>query len=117
MGKEVDPTIAVNLMLKAKLLPQDPFPGSVKKWRCVCEKCGNEVFPTYNAIQQGRGGCGFCAGKKIHLEDAISLMTNAGLKPIEDFKNKSTSWKSECLRCGDIVSPKLEKIMIGPKGV
>jgi hypothetical protein len=77
-----------------------------------------DMDPQWDSLweQQGRGGCGFCAGKKIHLEDAIALMMNAGLRPIEAFKNKSTSWKSECLRCGDIVSPKLEKIMIGQKG-
>jgi rRNA maturation endonuclease Nob1 len=114
--RTIDPELAVKAMTKANLTPQEVFPGSIKKWRCICEKCGNEVFPTYNAIQQGRGGCGFCAGKKIHLEDAVALMMNAGLRPIEAFKNKSTSWKSECLRCGDIVSPKLEKIMIGQKG-
>lgn len=113
---KIDPEQARLLMLEANLEPLTPFPGSVKKWHCKCHKCGNEVFPTYNAIQQGRGGCGYCAGKKIHIEDAINIMNKAGLSPLEPFKNKSTSWKSECLRCGATVSPKLEKIIIGQKG-
>ena len=90
--RTIDPELAVKAMTKANLTPQEVFPGSVKKWRCKCEKCGNEVFPTYNAIQQGRGGCGFCAGRKIHVEDAIALMIGAGLRPIEAFKNKLNAW-------------------------
>jgi hypothetical protein len=84
--------------------------------------CGDIVFPKYNQIQQGIGGCNACGTKrgsqKIKLDSklATQIMIDAGLEPLEDYVNSKTKWKCKCLSCGDIVYPKLNGIQTGEGG-
>ena len=60
-GHAVDNAFAVEVMRDAGLEPLGPFPGAVTKWPCICMSCGRQVQPKYNNIQQGGGGCRYCA--------------------------------------------------------
>ncbi len=57
----VDPEEAARRMLERQLLPLVPYPGSGEPWRCECTRCGREVGPRWDDIQQGGGGCPYCA--------------------------------------------------------
>lgn len=60
-GNKVDPEDAEKLMYRYGFKPLEPYLHSQHKWRSIHISCGNEVFPQYTSIQQGYGGCRFCA--------------------------------------------------------
>ena len=122
MSNKNDPTVVREAMLKAGLEPLEPYQNALAKWKCKCLGCGEIVYPKYNQIQQGVGGCNRCGTKrgsnkiKMDSELAIQIMKDAGLEPLEDYVNSKTKWKCKCLSCGDIVHPKLNGIQTGEGG-
>lgn len=46
----------------------------------------------------------------------VTVMLQAGLKPLEPYKSALTKWKCECLKCGSIVNPKYNTIQQGSGG-
>ena len=122
MSKKNDPTLVREAMLKAGLEPLEPYQSALAKWKCKCLGCGEIVYPKYNQIQQGVGGCNPCGTKrgsskiKMDSKAAIQMMQDAGLEPLEDYVNSKTKWKCKCLSCGDIVYPKLNGIQTGEGG-
>ena len=60
MGKKLDPKMAEKVMLNAGLKPLEPYVNALAKWKCIHIPCGQVVYPKYNMIQNGRGGCRMC---------------------------------------------------------
>lgn len=115
-GKAVDPSEAEVRMAAAGLMPLEPYPGSQTPWRCQCESCDREVTPTYNSVDHGRGGCGFCAGNRIDPADAVADMRKAGLEPLDPYPGRHEPWRCRCATCGNEVSPRLGGIRHGQGG-
>ncbi len=84
---------AVLTMQAAGLEPLTPYPGTVKKWQCLCLECGNEVTPTHDKVKQTGRGCPSCSLKKRGLEhrlgadEAAAVMRAAGLEPTSAIPN------------------------------
>ena len=112
-GKAVDPKDAEKLMRKRGLIPQVPYERHNKKWHCKCKKCGRDVYPVYNSIQQGRGGCKYCAKVWVDEIDAIGLMREHNLEPLIPYPGSKFAWKCRCLVCGKITSPQHAAIKNG----
>lgn len=108
-----DKVFLKNLLVDAGLKPLVPIKSTRDKLKCKCMACGEIVFPRIFSIQQGKGGCKYCAVKKrastIKLPEkkAISLMKKAGVIPLVPYKNMNTPWKGSCKKCGKIVKPRL----------
>jgi hypothetical protein len=115
-GNFVDVSSALKDMKLANLLPLVEFTKSHEKWKSKCLLCGKVVFPTYNSIQQGNGGCKYCAGKFVDAQEAKEFMVGKGLKPLEPFHKADSKWKCKCLTCGKIVTPTYSSIRIGNGG-
>jgi hypothetical protein len=66
------------LMKQLKLKPLTKYPGGKNSWKCKCLKCGSIVFPKYNALNQGIGGCSNCADYGLNYTDKgyLYLITN-----------------------------------------
>jgi recombinational DNA repair protein (RecF pathway) len=117
--KKVDPSDAIEFMLKNNLEPLTKYPGSNNPWKSKCLQCGEIVFPRYSGLVSGQGGCkkcGFVASSKkqrLPSQIAISLFEKCSLQPLEDFPGTNKPWKSKCLKCGQIVSPQYSSIKIG----
>jgi len=105
-GKKVDPEEAFQMMLKAGLQPLEPYKRADGYWKCRCMKCLKEVNPRFSAINKGNGGCVYCAGKKVDPQDAVTLLLENSLKPLEPFEHTEKKWKCECMKCGRIVYPR-----------
>lgn len=56
-----DPKKIARVMKKAKLQPLVPYSGGHKRWKCKCLKCENIVYPEFNSVLRGQGGCIYCA--------------------------------------------------------
>lgn len=100
---------AIAVMRAAGFEPQDPYELSGKPWRCIHLECGREVFPSYNSVQQGAGGCQKCgylklaSSKRHDAEFAIEIMRNAGLEPLENYPGSHPKWRCLHLECGEEV--------------
>ncbi|MDA2996715.1 MAG: zinc-ribbon domain-containing protein [Actinomycetota bacterium] len=122
MSKKHNPETVKVAMLQAGLEPLEAYKNALTKWKCKCLNCGEIVFPKYNQIQQGNGGCNKCGtergSEKIKLDSnvAIQTMRNVGLEPLEDYVNTKAKWKCKCLNCGEIVFPQLSGIRSGEGG-
>lgn len=111
MAKKLDSKVAEKVMLKAKLKPLEPYTNAVTKWKSKCLKCNEIVFPTYNTVQSGKGGCKTCARnsssqkQRMDEDKAIKQMLKVKLQPLEPYKLSGSPWKCRCLVCGTIVYP------------
>ena len=108
--------IAIAQMLKAKLQPLEPFPGTKIPWKSKCLVCDHEVTPALGNIIQGHGGCGYCSGHIVEVDVAIAAMVAAGLTPLEDYKGSDMPWKCRHDVCGKVVSPSYASIRRGQGG-
>ena len=115
-SKRLDPYAAHDLMLASNLRPLEPYESASKAWKCECLTCGAQVSPTFNAIQQGEGGCRTCgrrsAAEKTKLDSvkAVQLMRSKGYEPLEPYANSQLAWKCRCLQCERIVSPSYSNV-------
>jgi recombinational DNA repair protein (RecF pathway) len=57
-----------------------------------------------------------CGKRQIVPEQAIQIMIQANLRPLEDFPGGKEPWSCECLLCGKNVSPKYTDIQSGYGG-
>ena len=115
-GKIVTEELALKVMMKAKLKPLVPYPGSKKNWKCECLKCNKIVYPNYGDIKQGDGGCKYCAKHFVEPEDAVALMLFNNLEPLEPYQNTMKPWKCKCLKCGKLVTPRHASLQKGSGG-
>ena len=115
-GLVIDPEEAKALMESVNLRPLVPFKNGHSKWKCECLICGKVVYQSYNSMQQSYGPCGYCAGKVVDIEEAVNVMQNAGLKPLDPYSKALDRWKCECRKCGRIVFPTYSAIKKGQGG-
>ena len=118
----VNPEHARQVMLNAGLEPLEEFQTTKTKWKCLHIPCQQIVYVEYKNIRAGQGGCYECGRKSsankrtISSIDAVEIMRNAGLEPLEEYASSKTPWKSKCLKCGEIVNPRLGGIQAGQGG-
>lgn len=109
--KYVNPVIAEEMMIQAGGIPQEPYPGANKKWKCKCLRCGKIVEALYSTVRDGGGVCQLCALKKtaasrrIPIEKVMTDFANVNLVPIEEYVNTDAPLKCRCLVCGNSPSP------------
>lgn len=115
-GLFVEPLDAVEFFRSKGLDPIDSYPGAGKPWKSIHQQCGKVVQPSYGSIQQGQGGCGYCAGNIVDPEIAKSLFLERGLIPQEEFPGANRGWRSIHSQCGREVFPKYSYILDGSGG-
>jgi hypothetical protein len=57
----IDPLEAKEFMIRNGYIPLMDYPLSAKRWKCIHEPCGKIVYPAYETIRRGGGGCTSCA--------------------------------------------------------
>lgn len=115
-GSKVNPIEALNFMNAKGFRTSIEFPGGMIGWKGNCIKCENEIFPKYSAVKAGQGICKFCAGKALSKRDALNLLLNANLEPLEEYKNAGFKIRCKCLGCNRIVDARLYGIAQGEGG-
>jgi hypothetical protein len=116
-GRRIVPSEAEQTMRRAGLEPLEPYPGKHQAdWRCRHLACGREVVTRYSLIRDGNSGCVFCNGGRIHPDDALHLMAQRGLEPLEPFPGTSRKWKCRHVACGRIVHPTYSNVTQGGGG-
>lgn len=100
VAPRVDSAIAVKALLEKNIQPLEPFKNSHSKWKAKCLRCDREVTPSYHDVQQGSGGCSFCAPNFVNIERINEVMKRAGLEPKEKYPGSKSPWKVKHLKCG-----------------
>lgn len=112
-GVRVNVNDAIKLFETINLKPLTEYPGAQKPWLSQCLRCGSEVSPSYTSVQQGNGGCVFCAGNRITLDQVMGTMKDAGYEPLEPYVSSSKRWKCKCLNCGKVSTPRYNDVQQG----
>jgi recombinational DNA repair protein (RecF pathway) len=96
--------------------------GHPTKSQCI--KCGSVFFFKLAnvSVKNGRGACLSCGreragiSRRIPKETALIRFKEMSLEPLEPYVNGKTPWKSKCLKCGAVVSPKPGYVFSGQGG-
>lgn len=105
---------------KGKATPLEPYPGRSVPWRCLCDRCGKEVTPTFGSVRQGGLACKHCAARergqaqRLSEAQAVEEMKRLGrATPLEPYPGVNAPWMSRCDRCKRIVTPRLSSVRGG----
>lgn len=71
------------------------------------------MSPILFNVKRGSSACAYCAGKKVHPDDAVAAMCAADLEPQEPYPGSQKPWRCLCVACGRDVSPTLNSIRAG----
>lgn len=84
--------------------PLEDYPGgSNLDWPLQCLTCERISNKRLSNLRQGKG-CKGCRGH-IGVEEMKQVMREkASLEPIVEYPGSSRNWKSQCLKCGGIIS-------------
>jgi rRNA maturation endonuclease Nob1 len=52
---------------------------------------------------------------KLAPEVALKIMVDAGFSPFTPYTNSRTNWKSRCLKCKKITTPRLNDVVQGKR--
>ena len=118
-GYKLDQSEVQKLLFKLKLKSLEPFPGARSAWKMRCLRCNRIVNPSWSHLSDKKrnvGGCAFCSGKRVHMDDLVKLMALKKLKPIGHFYGVNKPWLSKCLRCGKEVQPRIGDLKQGQSG-
>ena len=107
---------AVSIMKENFLEPLEKYPGSHFHWKCKCLKCGAEVSPKFNTVQQGGGGCKYCAPNYLDPADATKNMIFHGYQPITEFVGTKDKWRCIHIPCGREISIRYNTIVSNQGG-
>lgn len=114
-GKKVDLEEIAKQIKALHLVAVGEYPGASTNWKMKCSIC-NEVFNSrYDYLKIGRG-CPFCSGARILAKDAIRIMREVGLEPLEEFKSVASPWKCRCNICHKTSSRTLHNVKVTGKG-
>jgi len=106
---------AVKTFVKANFQVLGNYENSRSKVLLKCNTCNKESRKTYSDVKQGQE-CGHCAGKyPLDEKAARKFFLSQGFKPLENFRTVNLPWRSECLKCGKVVSPTYGNVRSGKK--
>ncbi len=114
--RKLDSDLAEGIMLKAGWKPLEPYKNHRHRWKSECLTCTKISEPTLKNVKKKGTGCSYCKKLKVDEGDAIQFMISAGYLPKTKYVNSKTNWKCECLRCGELVEPTLDRIRSGIGG-
>lgn len=103
----------------ANLEPLEEFTGANNPRRCKCLICKMIVSPVYGNLQQGQGGCIYCAAKlrgenqRTSQETANAVCATKNITPLEPFISVDAPRKCKCNVCGKISGSRLKELLSG----
>lgn len=110
-GHYVEPDVAFQVMVANGVTPQEPYSHNAKKWHCICNTCGRNVYPSWAVVQRGSSPCAYCVRRKVDPEEAVIAMRKHGANPLEPYPGGRARWNCECLKCGRKISPDYSSVV------
>lgn len=104
-----------SILASAELRAVGQYTSTAKPLLCECLKCGNYVAPTLADVKRG-ARCQYCRRTKVDPKFAEQLAQKAGVRPLEEFRSASLTWKCLHIICGEIVYPHWTTLKSGGSG-
>ena len=104
LSQRTDEAIAIAIMLAANVKPLVPYTGIGVRWKSLCLRCNNEIFPTLATAKAGSDPCKYCSGNSVDEIQAIALCREFGLEPVGSYPGNSIKWNMQCMKCGVEIS-------------
>jgi hypothetical protein len=94
---------------------REPFTQRSRNLKTTCLKCSYEGFQVLDKLRAGTSNCKGC---KLREQEAtaLRLFAQANIRPLGPFEGRSLPWRSECLKCHSIVSPRASDLERGQGG-
>jgi len=115
-GSKVNPEEALRFMTSKGFETSNLYPGATVRWKGKCSTCKNEIFPIYSVVKAGQGLCKFCAGRALSKRDALKLLKQGKLEPLEEYTKAGNKISCRCLTCKRIVDVRLFGLAQGEGG-
>jgi len=113
VGKSNSEAAARAIMIAAGFQPSVPYTSALSPWPGVCLKCGQPGSPRYNDVQQGKGGCAYCARRRTDSAVAVGKMLARDFQPSVPYLGNKAPWPGVCLKCGQPGSPRYNDVQQG----
>ncbi len=110
-AKAIDPVMARKVMIAAGVTPQTPFEKGRYPWKSICKKCKRLVTPSYINVRNGHAACKYCAKGGVTEKEALATLKESKVKPLVAYPGYKKPWKSQCLVCKKIISPRIVKVV------
>jgi hypothetical protein len=113
--KFLDPNEALAVMKKQGYEPLTEYISDRVGWKSRCKKCQRISYPTYAKVSRQKNitGCTYCNNHYVDEKFAIKVMRESGFKPLVRYQNARKPWKSQCLKCKNIVTPMYTNVCKG----
>jgi hypothetical protein len=102
--QRTDEAVAISIMMAANAKPLEPYKRSDARWKSLCLRCNNEIYPSLSNVKLGGDPCTYCSGHSVDEQQAIALCREFGLEPIGSYAGNSVKWNMKCMKCGVEVS-------------
>jgi formylmethanofuran dehydrogenase subunit E len=90
------------------------YVNSHKPVECVCDTCGETIWPTYGHVQSGRGACVYCAGRATKTqEQARKMFAKRGAAMVGEYVGNHKPVECVCDACGETIWPRYSGILRG----
>jgi hypothetical protein len=105
--KFLDPNEALAVMIKQGYEPLTEYINDRVGWKSRCKKCQRISYPTYQKVSRQKKitGCTYCNTHFVSDKFARKVMRESGFKPLVPYTNARKPWKSQCIKCKNIVTP------------
>lgn len=111
-GNSIHPEAAREVMSDAGLEPLVEFESVDVPWVSRCMTCAKTVAPTFRTVRGG-GRCIYCAKRRVDDVDAVAVMEEAGLEPLEPYPGGNKPWPCRCTTCGKVIAPSMTRVKSG----
>ncbi len=104
---------AVERLAAFGLTPLEPYKTSMTPWRSRCNACKTIVNPCLAFLGPKNSGCKKCGVERFRqrrlastIEEDREALIKAGFEPVGEYKGVTKGWRSKCVKCGRISSPR-----------
>jgi hypothetical protein len=98
---------AVDLLAQHDIETLEPYKGSDARMKCKCLRCGSIILVRPAGLKsEGKRSCQTCASRatsvrhKMSHEQALVLLREHDITPLEAYPGSTTKWRCRCDRCG-----------------
>ena len=82
------------------------YPGAHILWKVRHMSCGKIFKIRYSTVWAGWKGCPKCRkNSPLEASNAVAIMREQGLEPLEPFKSVNYKWQCRCIKCGKVSTP------------
>lgn len=111
-GKVLSKSTAISLAATAQFELLESFRNTRTKTLARHLTCGREMKVSWAALRKG-GGCGFCARRKISVQDAHDRAASLQLVPIVPYISSRSKWRLQCRSCLRILNLDASSVLKG----